>query len=943
MAGWTIAARGLAALALGGAAPAPAMQPTTWPQERSDIAASKAVLFGALPNGMRYAILRNTQPAGRVSVRLRIDAGSLNESDNQTGLAHFLEHMAFRGSAHVESGEALRMLERLGLAVGADANAFTDFTQTVYKFDIPSADAAKLDTALMLMRETASELTLTEAAFEAERQVVLSEERGGAGPSRQRAETELGLVFKGQRAASRLPIGKVDLLRTTGPEPLRQFYRDYYRPERAVLVVVGDFDPKEVEAKIKARFADWKNPAPAAPDPDYGKPAAKGPMVQVMGLPGLSSQISLAWLRPFDDSPRDRARFRRTGAEFLAMNILGRRLYAIGSSDNSPFAGASAGTSNRIRSGLITTMGATIKPDQWQRALQALVIAKRQITASAGVSQADLDTAIAVFRSALQTRAASYPTRQTNVLADQLVATVNEDDVFTADPDDLPLFEEIIAKITPEEVSAAARAAFSGGGPLIMLSGPTAVATEAEVLKALGEANAMPTSALQVSSKAWPFTQFGTPGKIAEQRHVADLDFTALRFTNGTRLNVKQTDLVKDQVLVMVRFGNGRQALPKDKPPVDWTMAALMAGGLRGISLAEQQQIFAGKVHRESATPGEDAFVFNASARPEDLELEMQLLAAYMTAPAWRVDAFDRVRTVLAGSLPQFDTTPSGVLRRDAGLLLHSGDQRWAPPTAAGVAATHVEDARALIDPQLTSGPIEITIVGDVSVDRAIELTAATFGAFPARGEYRHRPDPVTFPRASPNPVTLRHKGRADQGMAFVAWPIPDLYSDVRRARTLDMLARVIRQRLFDQVRVAQGATYSTGADADSSSVHEGYGYLAAFAETPPDKVQSFYDTLDGIIADLKAKEISADEFARARTPTLEQLATSKRTNNFWASRLGGSQADPRKLDLIRTLDGDLQKITPADLRRVAQEQLDPKRIWRLRILPDAPAPAGAK
>jgi zinc protease len=947
MAGWTIAARMLAALALAAPVfPTAAMQPATWPQQRSDLQASKAVLFGAFPNGMRYAVMRSTMPPGRVSLRLRIDAGSLNEDETQLGLAHFLEHMAFRGSKHVESGEALRMLERLGLAVGADANAFTDFTQTVYKFDIPSADGAKIDTALMLLRETASELTLSDAQFEAERPVVLSEERGGAGPERDRALSDLDLLFHGQRVASRLPIGKLDLLRTTGPEPLRQYYRDYYRPERAVLVVVGDFDPADIEARIKARFGDWTNPAPTAPDPDYGRPAARGPAVRVLAQAGLSPQLTIAWIRPYDDMRRDKARLRRLGLEQMAMNILSRRLYALASSDNSPFANAGASTSNRLRSGLITTMGATIKPDQWQRALQALIVAQRQITAPSGVSRADMDTAVASIRSTLQTRAASISTRASNSLADELVATVNADDVFTADADDVALFEEIAKTITPEEVSAAARAAFSGGGPLIMLSGPTATAREAEILKALGEAQAMPTSTIQVTSKTWPFTNFGTPGKVVERRRIDDLDFTALRFANNVRLNIKQTDLVKDQILITIRFGTGRQSLPRDRALIDWTISGWMAGGLKGISLPELQQIFAGRVHRESASPGDDSVIVSAATRPDDFTLEMQLLAAYMTAPAWRGDAFDRVRTVLSGMLPQFDTSPGGVMRRDLALLLHSGDRRWAAPAATDIAATHVEDARALFDPQIASGPLEITIVGDVATDRAIEIVAATFGALPPRKDVEKRAEHIAFPRPSPDPVTLRHNGRADQGLAFTAWPIPDLYSNPQRARTIDLLSRIMSQRLFDQVRVAQGATYSTGASAESSSVYPGYGYLAALAETPPDKVQSFYDTLDAIVADLKAKEAGADEIARARTPILEQLATARRTNSYWASRISGSQSEPRQLDLVRTVQESLQKISAADLRRAAQDYLDPAHIWRMRILPNAaptPPASGAK
>src|SRR3954470_2238292 len=151
----TAMAAGVARADFAVAADAPA-----WPQAKSDIPVDPAIRFGALPNGMRYAILKNATPKGEVSMRLRIGAGSLEESDAQQGLAHFLEHMAFRGSAHVPEGDVFQLLQRLGLRVGADANASTGPTQTIYQWDLPKADKPTLDTAFMLARDIVSELSL---------------------------------------------------------------------------------------------------------------------------------------------------------------------------------------------------------------------------------------------------------------------------------------------------------------------------------------------------------------------------------------------------------------------------------------------------------------------------------------------------------------------------------------------------------------------------------------------------------------------------------------------------------------------------------------------------------------------------------------------------------------------------------------------------------------
>ena len=205
------------------AAPAPAPTPS-WPQTTSDLPADPAVRFGVLPNGMRYAVMKNATPAGQTSLRLRIGSGSLEESDAQQGLAHVLEHMAFKGSTHVPAGEMIKILERKGLAFGPDTNAETEWTQTVYMLDLPHSDADTLATGLMLMRETASELLIDPKALETERGVVLSEERLRDTPEYRAEKAQIDLLAHGQLATQRFPIGQVDVVKTAPASLVRQFY-----------------------------------------------------------------------------------------------------------------------------------------------------------------------------------------------------------------------------------------------------------------------------------------------------------------------------------------------------------------------------------------------------------------------------------------------------------------------------------------------------------------------------------------------------------------------------------------------------------------------------------------------------------------------------------------------------------------------------------------------
>lgn len=240
------------ALAQSGSAPTTQQeliqQPGKWVQDYTGRTADPAVIFGTLPNGLRYAILRNTTPSDGVAMRLRFGSGAIQESDEQQGLAHFLEHMAFRGSRNVADGEVVKILERHGLRFGPDTNAFTAHDQTVYMFNFPKADPASLDTGLTLFREIGERLTLDPALVEAEKGVILSEERLRDVAQYRMAKANLGNALAGTRAVTRWPIGTLETIKGATAQRLRAYYEANYRPDNATLIVVGNIDPAAVEA-----------------------------------------------------------------------------------------------------------------------------------------------------------------------------------------------------------------------------------------------------------------------------------------------------------------------------------------------------------------------------------------------------------------------------------------------------------------------------------------------------------------------------------------------------------------------------------------------------------------------------------------------------------------------------------------------------------------------
>jgi zinc protease len=282
-----LAAGGLVA-ALAGASPAAqTMVPPQAAAAKPALRADPAVRFGVLPNGMRYQILRNATPPHNASLRLRIDVGSMYERDDQRGLAHFIEHMVLNGTKNVPEGEFVRRLERAGLKFGPDTNATTDFRQTVYMLDLPETDTATVDTALFLLREVAGEATFAPGAIDSERGIVLSEERTRATPQLRTAEDELAYLLKGDVLPTRLPIGLTDIIKTAPRERFAALYDAYYRPERATLIAVGDFDVDAMEAKIRAQFGTWKARGKAGAELPSAAMAPRGPESHVFVEPGV--------------------------------------------------------------------------------------------------------------------------------------------------------------------------------------------------------------------------------------------------------------------------------------------------------------------------------------------------------------------------------------------------------------------------------------------------------------------------------------------------------------------------------------------------------------------------------------------------------------------------------------------------------------------------------
>ncbi|MEN9682739.1 MAG: hypothetical protein RLZZ427_490 [Pseudomonadota bacterium] len=894
-----------------------------WVQDYTARKADPAIVFGTLPNGLRYAIMRNTTPSDGVAMRLRIGSGSIEESDEQQGLAHFLEHMAFRGSKHVADGEVVHMLERQGLRFGPDTNAFTAQDQTVYMFNFPKADGAALDTGLSLFREIGERLTLSPAAIEAEKGVVLSEERLRDVPPYRMAKANLGNALAGTRAVQRWPIGTVETIKTATPERLRAYYSANYRPDNATLIVVGNIDPTKVEAQIKARFSDWKASGKVShADPGKPMPFARAGEFAAPGAPDI---LTLSWVRPVDQRAETEAVDREQLIQLLGMSVLNNRIADRAAKPGSPFVGGQAvAISDLMNAAALTQIGIAAAPEKWNEALAAIAEEQRQ-TLAGPISAEELQRARTGLLTQFEAAAQSASTRRNEDIANGLVKAVDEDQLVTSPEQDFAFAKVVLGEVQDADVAQVLKVAFSGQGPILFRSTQTSAAGEAALEAQLAASYTKPLSERTADAAVtWPYADFGAPAKVVAQVDDKELGATVVTFANGSRLMVKQTAFDKGKIYIDVSLGNGRAGAPLESVHALWAAELMPLGGTGKLTVTDIQRWAqgGGKAVGVQAQAGTRAFHLVGMTRPADFLSQMQLLAAYARDPGFRPELGDKLAAIAPMVAGQVETNAGAVFERESQRLFGGGDSRFDEvPSQADLAATKPAELSALMQGALT-GPADVTIVGDIDLPAAIAAMQSTFGAGPAAAPVKIAAAKVTMPGSRSEPYVVTHGGREDQAVYGAFWAMPDYLADPKLSHVADVTAAVIEARLVDTVREKLGITYSPRVSATAAIQLPGQGYFKITLETPPANFMAFRSLLDGQLAELASEQISTDELQRAEQPLIDAQAKQRENNQWWIANLPTLWRVPRARMAIVDDGKAIRSVTTGDVQAFAAKML---------------------
>jgi zinc protease len=923
--------------------PAAKQQPTPFPfpHEESDLAPDPAVKLGRLDNGLLYAVLPNKEPNGRASLRLLVRAGSLHETEDQRGLAHFLEHLAFNGSTHYPPGTLVEFFQRMGMSFGGDTNASTSQERTVYMLELAKADEPTISEGLRVLSDYAGGLLLLPQEIEKERQVILSERRARDSVGYRTFVAQYEAIFGTTLLPKRLPIGEPEVISTAQRDRFADFWDAWYRPERMAVVVVGDFrDAAAVEKLVRDAFAGLTPRAEPRPEPHLGE------LLKFDGVRPIyhyepeapSTDISISRVTPYareaDTAAHRIGRLPRS----LALSILNRRFSILAKKENAPLISARAAVSEHLDFFRQASVSATCQPATWKEAL-GLIEQELRRALEFGFTAGELREAGADVTNRLEQAVKTASTRRSPNLADALVDGFVEGDVFTTPAADLALLKPALDKVTPNDCLEALRAAFAGSGTFVTVSGNTKI--EGDAAGAIAAAH---DAAKQIAVAApaneqdaeWAYSAFGPAGEIVKRERVEDLGIELITFANGARLNIKKTDFEAGRIGVHVRIGNGSITEPSNQRGLAALGGAtFIAGGLGKHSADDLRRMFAGRNVGYGFRAEHDALVFSGGTTPDDLALQLQLLTAFITDPGYRPEALRQARKGIEQLYASFEHTPNGPLATEVANLLADGDPRFGMPTKEVMLTRNFEELKAWMAPQLERGALEVSLVGDLNVEAAIEAAAKTIGALPAREPKPELPHlkKVSFPD-EPFAKDYTITSEIPKGLLQLYWPTTDGL-EASRQRRLALLAAVFNDRLRVKVREEIGATYSPRAASNASEVFPGYGYFTANVDIDPLVGPKVAELVASVADDLARNGVTEEELNRARQPMLTAIQESLRTNGYWiASVLARAQERPVMLEWARTRMSDVQSITREELSTLAHEYLGRDRASRATVLP---------
>ncbi len=883
----------------------------------SELPVNPKVTIGTLDNGMKYYIMQNQKPENRAEMRLVVNAGSVLETDDQQGLAHFCEHMAFNGSENFEKNELVEFLESIGMRFGADLNAYTSFDETVYMLELPMDDEDVVDKGMQVLVDWANNLSFENEEIDKERGVIMEEWRSRKGASSRMRDKQFPILLKDSKYANRLPIGLPEIIENFEYETIKKFYHDWYRPELMAIVAVGDFDVSKMEAKIKEKFSTipvHQNP----PERQSFEVPDHEELLFAIASDEEATSTSVALYHKFDPRvDRKVIDYRKSMIEQLYSRMLNDRYSELLQKENPPFIFASSGMGGFVRTKDVYVLSCQVQDGGIEPGFEALLKEAKRVR-DHGFTATELERA---KTNLLRRMEQAYNEREktpSSRHASEFSRNYLTDEPIPGIEIEYALYEKYLPTITVREVNRLIDEIMPENNRVVTVSMPKkdglAIPTE-EQLRAIFdrvEQTEVEPYVDEVANK--PLVEMPEPtAGITDEKVYDNIDVTEWDLSNGIRVLLKPTDFKDDQILFGAVSPGGMGHI-SDENIASGTMATNIIGlsGLGEFDAIQLRKALTGKVADVNPVIGGEYEGFSGNAAPEDIETMLQLVYLYFAAPRKDTTAFESFKTRMIGMLENFSNMPERVFSDTLSTTLANYHPRSRPISREWLENIDLEVAYDFYRNRFRdASDFTFFFVGNFTLEEMRPLVNQYLGALPVTNREETWKDTGVRP---PKGVIKKevYKGIDDKSMVAVVFTGPFEWTYENRY-AISALEELLTIRLREEIREEKGGTYGVGVNAGVDKYPEQDYTLSVYFGTNPERVEELTGTLMDVLEDVRTNPASEENINKIKEIQRRERETNMKENGWWLGRLRGAVLNDAPLDewmrydaLVDALDADM-------------------------------------
>lgn len=905
-------------------------------EKKSDLSAKvpidKKVRVGKLDNGITYYIRANKKPEGRVQFRLAVNAGSVLEDEDQLGLAHFTEHMAFNGTEYYPHNELISKLQAKGVQFGGHVNAYTSFDKTVYYVNMPN-DAEMLEMGMKILDGWASKLLMDPKEIDAERGVIIEEWRGRLGAQDRLQKQYWPIMFKDSRYANRVPIGTEEVLKTFQRPTIVRFYEDWYRPDLQAVIIVGDIDVDAVEAKVKEYFNDNKMPANPKERPYYNVPDNKEPLVAIAtDKEASSANIQMFWKHA--QAPKGTiGDYRQMLVRTLAENIINARFAEMAEKASAPFLYAGGGYGSFLAKLDCAVLTAYPKDNRIEEATAMLLKEMKRVDEH-GFLQTELDRAKESLLESYRKAAKELNKTQSNDFADEYTNHYLEGDVIPGIRQEDQYAREFVPEITLDEVNAVVKDWITDENFIYVLTAPEKegynIPTKDAILKVVANSKNEKTEPWVDTYKDEPLfdkeVKKVTPVVVKEN---STLGYTEYVISNGIRFVVKKTNYKEDEIQ-MRSFAFGGSALYGDKEAfMVGNVASLVDdAGIANFSSSQLSKKLQGKTVGVSPYISSTTQGFSGSCVPKDLETMLQLVDLYYEAPRKDRESFDRNIETLKTQVRMAAANPQAKFMRDFYEMAYDHNPRLVVmPTEQDIDGIDYERVYQIYGERFADASDQIFVfVGNVS-DENIQTIANYLNLLPTNGKQKNEPKLDKSPKLAKGVNhSLTLAGTDKQGMVLVMGESSDFAGkdDLRERIAVSALGEALQIRTTEVIREKMGETYSPYSTVSYEIDFDGSVSWMFFLQCAPENCESVEKAAIDLIKECIKKGCDRETLNKVKLQMIKERETRMQENSFWMGQILGSYQYKENRDAnITDYEAMVNSLTTHDMKRLAKRYFD--------------------